>query len=68
MNKNSLLLFNELLTKHQQFIASHSLKYGLIQTDSYQGKLQEFIMDVTERIMQDSCMIVKEQLREENYR
>ena len=66
VNKNSLMLFNQLFANQQQFIKSHSLDYSLFETDSYQGRLQDFIIDITEKMMQDVCKTLKEKLKDEN--
>ena len=68
VNQNSLVLFNKLMSQNRDFMLSHALKYSEVETDSYQGKLQEFIMDLTEKIMQDSSKMIQRQLQNENCR
>lgn len=70
VNRNSIATFNELFTGSQDFVKQRAIKYSLITTDSYQGKLQEFIIDVTERMVKDSSELLKEKLKqkEENCR
>ena len=65
VNKSSLILFNDLLDKHHKFIADHSFKYNVTETDPYQERLSEFIMHITGGIIQDSCEVVNEILRQE---
>lgn len=68
VNKNSLKMFNEHFANQQDFIKAHALEYHKYQTDSYQGKLPDFITDVTSNMLQDSCRLISEKIKDENYR
>ena len=68
VNKNSLKMFNEHFANQQDFIKAHALEYHTYQTDSYQGKLPDFITDVTSNMLQDSCRLISEKIKDENYR
>ncbi len=70
INRESIEVFNKLFSYSQDLVRQSATRYSLITTDSYQGRLQEFILDITERMIKDSSEFLKEKSKEEeeNYR
>ena len=60
VNKKSVKLFNDCMSKERESIQQGSKKYTEIETDPYQGFLKSFIRDVAEGITFD----VREQIQE----
>lgn len=60
VNKKSVKLFNDCMSKEREAIQQGSKKYTEIETDPYQGFLKSFIRDVAEGITFD----VREQIQE----
>lgn len=63
VNVESMRIFNSYLEKEQPFLENASLKYSIIHTDPYQGKLQKFIMNIIEIVTED----VKQQIKEREF-
>lgn len=59
VNRKNVQLFNDYFEREQNFMKGASGKYTMIKTDSYQGQIQKFIMDMTENITRD----IKERIR-----
>lgn len=59
VNRKNVKLFNEFMERETEFMNSISEKYTEIHTDSYQGQIQKFIMDVTEAMTGDIKEIIK---------
>ena len=59
VNVPNIELLNGFLQKESELIASFSQKYTFLQTDSYQGKLKEFIVDIVESITTDIVETIK---------
>lgn len=60
VNKKSVKLFNDCMSKERESIQQGAKKYTEIETDPYQGFLKSFIRDVAEGITFD----VREQIQE----
>ncbi len=59
VNVPNIELLNGFLQKESEFIASFSQKYTILQTDSYQGKLKEFIAHIVASITTDIVETIK---------
>ncbi len=64
VNRKVLSKLNEYLTIEEDYMKKLASKYTTIQTDSYQGNIQTFIIDMTEKITKDIKEKIKEIVRE----
>ena len=65
VNVENVEKFNRHFLKEQSFLKKASKKYSFMETDPYQGKLNNFIMDVTEKVTDDVKEIITERLKEQ---
>ena len=50
VNQETLNLYNKILLKNHDKISDLSFSFHLVKTDDYQGKIEEFILDMTSEI------------------
>lgn len=63
VNEETLTSFNGNLKKAEPFFRRMSKKYTHIDTDEYQGRLKEFIMDVAEKVTSDTRELIEEKIQ-----
>ena len=62
VNKRNVGIFNKYLLQENSLMASYSKRYYFAETDSYQGRIKDFIIDMSEAVTQDVSERIKEEL------
>lgn len=58
VNKKNVKLFNEYFSQELRTIKNNSTKINLVYTDIYQGEIKKYILDTTERLMEDIRSVI----------
>lgn len=62
VNLKNVDKFNRHFMANQSVFGKMSKRYRFLETDSYQGKLNDFILDVAERVTSDTRSIIEERI------
>ena len=68
VNEKTLGMFNKNFTDSEGFFKRMSQRYTHIDTDEYQGRLSDFILDIMEKVTDDTKRTIEEQLKAKEVR